>query len=64
MVNKISAIYFSPTQTTKKTVKAIADGLSENYTEYNLTMPQKREEHKALIFNILIAVKCFISMEC
>lgn len=52
MNNRISAIYFSPTKTTKKTVRTIANRLSEDYKEYNLTMPQKRDEYTELTFGI------------
>ena len=47
---RISAIYFSPTNTTKTIVKTIANGIDHNYKEYNLTLPQKREQYKELTF--------------
>lgn len=50
MNHKVSAIYFSPTKTTKKIVKTIANGLDENFQEYNLTLPQNRELFKELTF--------------
>ena len=46
----ISALYFSPTSTTAKIVKTIASGLCESYKEYNLTLPNKREEYQGLTF--------------
>lgn len=50
MKSKTCAIYFSPTKTTKQIVQTIASGLDEDYKEYNLTMPQKRELYKELTF--------------
>ena len=50
MNNRISTIYFSPTQTTKKIVETVANGLGDNHNQYNLTLPSKREKHKGLTF--------------
>lgn len=50
MNNKVSAIYFSPTKTTKKIIRTIASGLANNCQEYNLTLPQNRKEYKYLSF--------------
>ena len=46
----INALYFSPTSTTAKIVKTIANGICESYKEYNLTLPDKREEYQGLTF--------------
>lgn len=51
MRNNIHAIYFSPTKTTKKIVKTIAEVLDNSYEEYNLTLPRKREKNKELTFD-------------
>lgn len=42
MQTKINAIYFSPTQTTEKVVKAIAQGLGSQYDTYDLTRSAAR----------------------
>lgn len=51
MKYKTSAIYFSPTKTTKQIVQTIASEIDENYKEYNLTMPHNRELHSELTFD-------------
>ncbi len=51
MSNKTSAIYFSPTKTTKQIVQTIASGMDVNYKDYNLTMPGKRDLLKELTFD-------------
>ena len=51
MNNRISAIFFSPTNTTKKIVTTIAKEFGENYKEYDLTLQQKREQYKELTFD-------------
>ncbi len=48
---KTNIIYFSPTGTTATITNEIANGLGGEKTEYNITLPQKREEHKNLVFN-------------
>ncbi len=44
-------IYFSPTGTTAKITKEIANGLGGKKIEYNITLPQKRDEYRNLEFN-------------
>lgn len=43
-INRIYAVYFSPTGGTKAYVKAIAQGLGENVQEIDLTRPKTREK--------------------
>lgn len=51
MKHKTSAIYFSPTKTSKHIVQTIASEIDNNYKEYNLTMPRYRELHSELTFD-------------
>lgn len=43
-MKNINLIYFSATDTTKKIVEAIAQGLGDTYTEYNITLPDARKQ--------------------
>lgn len=43
MNTNLSVIYFSATGGTAKVVKGVADGISNDYQEYNLTLPAMRE---------------------
>lgn len=43
MNRQLSVIYFSATGGTAKVVKAVAEGINDNYKEYNLTLPYSRE---------------------
>ena len=47
--NKVVALYFSPTHTTRKVVEAIAEGAAEKmgtgiYSKVNITTPLQRRE--------------------
>lgn len=48
MIKRVWGVYFSGTDTTKKTVSFIAKGISEQlkleYTEFDFTLPKKRQE--------------------
>lgn len=39
----LHAVYFSPTKTTKKVVKAISKGIGENTKDYDITLPKNRK---------------------
>ncbi len=56
MEKKLSLVYFSATDATKKVVKGIAEGICESYTEYNITLPANREEGLSFGDNDLIIV--------
>ncbi len=45
MNTNLSIIYFSATGGTAKVVKEVAEGISNNYKEYNITLPAMRENH-------------------
>ncbi len=49
MDKQLSLVYFSATDGTKKVVRGIADGISDSYKEYDITMPSNRQE--SLIFD-------------
>lgn len=49
MDNKLNLLIFSPTDTTAKTVRSIAHGINENFSEYNITLPDNRNSE--IIFN-------------
>lgn len=49
MNKNVNALYFSATGVVGKVVKEIAKGLSEDFNEYNITLPKSRD--KNLIFN-------------
>ena len=51
MKNRVSAIYFSPTKTTEKIAKTIANVLDSNYKEYNLTLTHTRQLYEELAFD-------------
>lgn len=44
IIKNVHLFYFSPTYTTKKTVKAIAEGLSTGFIEHDLTFSFESEE--------------------
>ncbi|WP_300381137.1 EFR1 family ferrodoxin [Clostridium sp.] len=44
MKRNLKLIYFSPTEGTKKIVRAIGDAITKNYEEFNITLPQNRTE--------------------
>lgn len=44
MNKNLKILYFSPTDGTKKIIKAIADSMASNYEEFDLTLPQNRKE--------------------
>ncbi len=44
MLRELSVVYFSPTDGTKKVVNGIAEGISDSYKEYNITLPTSRQE--------------------
>ncbi len=44
MEKQLSVVYFSATDGTKKVVKGIAEGISDSYKEYNITLPSNRQE--------------------
>lgn len=39
---KLSLMYFSPTNTTEKIIKSIAEGISAKYADYNITLKKNR----------------------
>lgn len=45
IINKVTAAYFSPTDTTRKTVQAIAGGILPEIENLDLTRPEVRAEH-------------------
>lgn len=45
MEKNLKLIYFSPTDGTKKIVKAIGDAIAKDYEEFNITLPQSRTEN-------------------
>ena len=49
MNKQLSVIYFSATGGTKKVVKKVAEEISDNYYEYNVTLPSNRK--KQITFN-------------
>ncbi|MBS5933992.1 MAG: EFR1 family ferrodoxin [Clostridiales bacterium] len=42
MKKNLKVLYFSPTDGTKKIIKAIADSIDSNYDEFDITLPQNR----------------------
>ena len=46
-VKKVSIVYFSATDVTKKYVKAMAKAVSDDIAEYNFTLPENRVAEKA-----------------
>jgi len=44
MDKQLNLLYFSPTDTTAKIVKAIGEGIAQNCITYNLTPPAEREK--------------------
>lgn len=44
MNQQLSVIYFSATGGTEKVVKKVANGIRDNYIEYNLTLPASRKD--------------------
>lgn len=56
MSRKVSMIYFSATNGTEKIVKKIAEGISDNFNEYNITLPVNREEELTFGANDLLIV--------
>ena len=45
MKRNLKLIYFSPTDGTKKIVKTIANAITKDYEEFNITLPQNRTEN-------------------
>ena len=41
---KLNLMYFSPTNTTEKIIKNIAEGISSEYIDYNITLIKNRKE--------------------
>ncbi len=56
MERKLSVIYFSATDGTKKVVKEVAEGISDSYKEYNLTLPTGRQEEITFDENDLVII--------
>lgn len=51
MIKKTNTIFFSPTGTTAKITKQISAGLDYQTKAFDLTLPEKRNQCKELIFN-------------
>ena len=56
MKRNLKLIYFSPTDGTKKIIKAIGDVIDKNYEEFNITLPQNRTENLKFTENDLLIV--------
>ncbi len=56
MDRQLNIVYFSATDGTKKVVKGIAEGISSNYKEYNITMPSSRQDEVVFGTNDLVIV--------
>jgi len=56
MNKQLSVIYFSATGGTAKVVKGIAEKISDNFKEYNITLPTNRQEEIGFGSNELIIV--------
>ncbi|MGI6678910.1 MAG: EFR1 family ferrodoxin [Dehalobacterium sp.] len=56
MDHQLNVLYFSPTDTTAKTVKSIACGINDTYKEYNITLPHNRNSQILFEENDLVIV--------
>ncbi len=56
MERQLSVVYFSPTEGTQKVVKGIAEGISDSYKEYNMTMPTNRQDELVFGANDLVII--------
>ncbi len=56
MEQQLRLVYFSATGGTKKIVKGIAEGISDNYIEYNTTLPANRQEQLVFGANDLVII--------
>lgn len=56
MDKQLSVIYFSATDVTAKVVNGIAEGICDNYKEYNITLPTKRQEKIVFGTNELVII--------
>ena len=56
MDEQLSVLYFSATGGTEKVVKGIAEGISDNFKEYNITSPNNRLEEVGFESNELVII--------
>ena len=56
MNKKLKILYFSPTNGTKKIVKAIAESIDSNYEEFDITLPQNRANNIAFSSDDLVII--------
>ncbi|MDQ7094689.1 EFR1 family ferrodoxin [Desulfosporosinus sp. PR] len=56
MDKQLSIIYFSATDTTAKVVKEVANSLTDQFKEYNITFPDQRQESLCFGGNDLVIV--------
>ena len=56
MDQQLSLLYFSPTDTTARIVKAVGEGVKQNWKEYNLTLPANREKPPAFGEHDLVVI--------
>lgn len=56
MNKQLSIIYFSATGGTEKIVKGVAEGISDNYKEYNVTLPINRKKPVSFDSNDVVIV--------
>ena len=56
MKRNLKLIYFSPTEGTKKVVKAIGEAITKDYEEFNITLPQNRIENLNFNRNDLLII--------
>ena len=56
MNKNLKILYFSPTNGTKKIVKAIAESIDSNYEEFDITLPQNRANNIAFSSDDLVII--------
>lgn len=56
MNKKLNVLYFSATDGTAKVVKGVAEGISDYYKEYNITLPNNRHDAVTFDSNDLVIV--------
>lgn len=56
MDKQLNLIYFSPTDTTAKVVKEMGNSISDKFKEYDITLPNNRQENLTFGCNDLVVV--------
>lgn len=56
MKKQINSLYFSATDRTAKVVKAIVDGIGDDFKEYNITLPADRQNEFVFGANDLVVI--------